>query len=68
MTLGAGLAGAHASATDPPSMLTWNSEPLNRDFDMTGDIELRLDATSTAWTPRGLSRCRTSMPQVLPWT
>jgi putative CocE/NonD family hydrolase len=48
MTLDAGLAGAHAGATDPPSMLTWNSEPLNRDFDMTGDIELRLDATGTA--------------------
>jgi uncharacterized protein len=48
MTLGAGLNRAQASPTDPPSMLTWTTEPLAQDLDMVGDIELRLDASATA--------------------
>jgi predicted acyl esterase len=48
MTLGAGLNRARASETDPPSFLTWTSAPLERDLDLVGDIELQLDATSTA--------------------
>ncbi|WP_159500118.1 CocE/NonD family hydrolase [Microbacterium sp. 18062] len=48
MTLGAGLNRAVASPTDPPSSLTWTSEPLTTDLDIAGDIELTLDATATA--------------------
>jgi predicted acyl esterase len=48
MTLGAGLNRAQASETDPPSFLTWTSPPLKDDLDLVGDIELQLDATSTA--------------------
>jgi predicted acyl esterase len=49
MTLGAGLNRAQASETDPPSFLTWTSPPLEADLDMVGDIELQLDAVSTAF-------------------
>jgi putative CocE/NonD family hydrolase len=48
MTLGAGLNRAQASVTDPPANLTWTSAPLAHDLDVIGDIELQLDATSTA--------------------
>jgi uncharacterized protein len=48
MTLGSGLHRARPSATDPPSLLTWRTEPLERGLDVAGDIELRLDATTTA--------------------
>lgn len=48
LTLGAGLSRAKASETDPPSFLTWTTTPLPHDIDMVGDIELQLDATSTA--------------------
>jgi predicted acyl esterase len=48
MTLGAGLNRAQASVTDPPANLTWTSEPLQHDLDVVGDIELELDAISTA--------------------
>lgn len=48
MTLGAGLNRAQPSPTDPPSSLTWTSEPLTEDWDVVGEIELRLDATATA--------------------
>jgi uncharacterized protein len=48
MTLGAGLNRVHASETDPPSWLTWTSPPLAHDLDVVGDIELQLDAVSTA--------------------
>jgi predicted acyl esterase len=48
MTLVAGLHRAQASPTDPASSLTWTSEPLERDLDIVGEIELRLDAMSTA--------------------
>jgi predicted acyl esterase len=53
MTLGAGLNRPLASVTDPAASLTWMSEPLAHDLDLVGDIELRLDAissaTDTAW-------------------
>lgn len=48
MTLGAGLNRVQASEIDPPSSLTWHSEPLAADLDVVGDIELALDAISTA--------------------
>ena len=48
MTLGAGLNRPRASETDPPSSLTWTSSPLAQDLDVVGDIELQLDASSTA--------------------
>jgi putative CocE/NonD family hydrolase len=48
MALGAGLGRAKPSPTDPPSQLTWTSEPLGVDLDVVGNIELRLDAIATA--------------------
>jgi uncharacterized protein len=48
LTLGSGLKRTKTSAADPPPMLTWDTEPLDRDLDMVGEIELQLDATSTA--------------------
>jgi predicted acyl esterase len=48
MALGGGLNRPQASPTDPPAGLTWTSEPLANDFDVVGDIELQLAATSTA--------------------
>jgi uncharacterized protein len=48
MTLGGGTNRAQPSLTDPPSSLIWTSLPLERDLDVVGDIELRLDALSTA--------------------
>ena len=47
-TLGAGLDRAQPSEIDPQSSLTWDSEPLATDLDVVGDIELALEATSTA--------------------
>ena len=48
MTLGSGLNRARPSETDPPATLTWTSAPLTGDLDVVGEIELVLDATSTA--------------------
>jgi putative CocE/NonD family hydrolase len=48
MTLGAGLGRMQASETDPPSHLTWTSATLKHDLNVVGDIELQLDAASTA--------------------
>jgi len=48
MTLGPGLNREKASAADPASSLTWTSAVLEHDLDVVGDIELQLDATSTA--------------------
>jgi uncharacterized protein len=48
MALGAGLGRVQASKTDPPSHLTWTGARLEHDLDVVGDIELRLDAVSTA--------------------
>jgi uncharacterized protein len=48
MNLGSGMNRPRASETDPPSSLAWDTEPLTHDLDMIGDIELRLDAASTA--------------------
>jgi uncharacterized protein len=48
MCLGAGLNRARASAADPPSSLTWQTEPFTGDVDVLGSIELRLDATASA--------------------
>lgn len=48
MTLARGLNRARASEIDPPSSLTWESEPLAADLDVVGDIELALEAISTA--------------------
>ena len=48
MTLGAGLNRARASEADPPSSLTWETEPFKRELDVLGNIELCLDATASA--------------------
>jgi len=48
MTLGAGLNRAQASETDPPAFLAWTSPPLDADIDILGEIELQLDAVTTA--------------------
>jgi predicted acyl esterase len=48
MTLGAGLYRPRASETDPPSNLVWETAPLEHELDVVGDIELVLDARSTA--------------------
>jgi uncharacterized protein len=48
MALGPGLNRPQPSETDPPSSLTWDSAPLTHDLDMVGDIEVQLDAMSTA--------------------
>ena len=48
LTLGAGLGRVKASPTDPPSILTWTGDPLAANLDMAGDIELALDAATTA--------------------
>lgn len=48
MTLGAGLGRAKPSAIDPPSALTWITQPLPEPLDVVGNIELRLVASSTA--------------------
>jgi predicted acyl esterase len=48
MTLGAGVNRPQASETDPPASLVWQTPPLEQDVDLVGDIELQLDAASTA--------------------
>jgi uncharacterized protein len=48
LTLGGGLNRPRASETDPPSTLSWLSEPLQKDLQIVGEIELQLDAASTA--------------------
>lgn len=48
MVLGSGLGRVKPSEIDPPSMLSWTSEPLEEDLDVVGDIELRLVAAATA--------------------
>jgi uncharacterized protein len=48
MALGTGLGRVQASETDPPSHLTWTGAPLEQDLDVVGDIELQLEAVSTA--------------------
>ncbi|BBZ50972.1 CocE/NonD family hydrolase [Mycobacterium heidelbergense] len=48
MVLGAGLGRARPSAIDPPSTLSWTTEPLTEDLDVVGDVELRLVASATA--------------------
>ena len=48
MTVAPGLGRPQVSEADPPSFLTWTSPPLASDLDVVGDIELQLDAASTA--------------------
>ena len=48
MVLGPGLNRPRSSPIDPPAFLEWTTEPLKNDLDMVGDIELRLDASTTA--------------------
>ncbi|MGP4057391.1 CocE/NonD family hydrolase [Mycobacterium sp. 4D054] len=48
LTLGGGLNRVKASPIDPPPTLSWTSAPLERDLDLVGDIELRLQASATA--------------------
>jgi uncharacterized protein len=48
MNLGTGLGRPGPSETDPPSYLQWTTAPLSEDLEITGPIELELDAASTA--------------------
>ncbi len=48
MNLGGGLNRPRASETDPPEFLHWTTAPLPHDLDLTGPIELQLDAACTA--------------------
>jgi predicted acyl esterase len=48
MALGSGLGRARPSETDPPALLEWTSATLSQALDVVGDIELDLQATSTA--------------------
>ena len=48
MVLGTGLARGRPSETDPPAVLEWTSAPLVQALDVVGDIEVDLQATSTA--------------------
>jgi uncharacterized protein len=45
--LGAGL-NRKPRASDPPSILAWQTEPLPEDLDMAGELELQLNARATA--------------------
>ena len=48
MNLGGGLNRPRASETDPTVFLHWTTTPLPYDLDLTGPIELRLDAACSA--------------------
>ena len=48
LTLGTGLNRAQVSPTDPPAFLTWTTDPLDQVWDVVGNMELLLDAQSTA--------------------
>jgi uncharacterized protein len=48
MNLGGGLNRPGPSETDPPSHVQWETVPLSKDLDITGPIELQLDASCTA--------------------
>jgi uncharacterized protein len=48
MNLGAGLNRPRPSETDPPAFLHWTTLALPHDLDLTGPIELQLDAACTA--------------------
>jgi uncharacterized protein len=48
MNLGGGLNRPRASEADPPAFLSWETAPLERDVDVVGPIELKLDASVTA--------------------
>ena len=48
MNLGGGMNRPRPSETDPPAFLEWATPPLQHDLDLTGPIELRLEATCTA--------------------
>jgi predicted acyl esterase len=54
MTLGAGLNRARVSEADPPSSLSWETKPFAGDLDVLGNIELRLDATTSASDTAGI--------------
>ena len=48
LALGSGLNRAQASSTDPPLFLEWTTDPLDQIWDVVGNMELLLDAQSTA--------------------
>ena len=62
MALGAGLNRAKPSETDPPSSLSWDSEPLRYDLDVVGDIEVQPMPFPQHPTQHGSSSFRTSTP------
>jgi uncharacterized protein len=48
ITLSAGLTPPQGGRTNPPASLMWTSDALTHDLDVVGDVELQLDAVSTA--------------------
>ena len=48
LTLGTGLNRAQVSPTDPPAFLTWTTDPFDQVWDVVGNMELSLDAQTTA--------------------
>jgi len=48
LTLGTGLNRAQVSPTDPSAFVTWTTDPLDQVWDVVGNMELLLDAQSTA--------------------
>ncbi|WP_420078689.1 CocE/NonD family hydrolase [Streptomyces sp. JL4002] len=48
IVLGAGLGRSQSSDADPPTRLTWTSEPLPQTLDLVGDVEVELHAAATA--------------------
>ncbi|MBS0320174.1 MAG: CocE/NonD family hydrolase [Proteobacteria bacterium] len=48
MTVGPGTLRTRPSESDPPVSLTWTSAPFAEACDLVGDMEIELDATSTA--------------------
>ncbi len=48
ITLSPGLTPPQGGTTNPPDSLAWTGDPLAEDLDLVGDIELELDAVSTA--------------------
>jgi hypothetical protein len=48
LTLGVGLNRTRVSPTDPPASLTWTTAPLEQAWDVVGNMEVLLDAQSTA--------------------
>jgi len=66
LTLGTGLNRARSSPTDPPSLLTWTTDPREQVWDVVGSMEVVLDAASTAIDTAWILTLRDVAPDGLP--